>query len=450
MAVWSEIPTSTLVGAIRLDGEFWRPCYLENERNIRCLDYAPLGSLVSTFRKGIFYILASEYAADGVPFYRSSNVGEILPRDDALAYITPRKQLAESKTALHAGDLMIVKTGKSGASVVLRQSCNVSQDVIAVRIRPDRVNPYYLAVYLNSRFGSNEMNRWFQGQVQPHLSLEDARRIWVALPPDAEQRQVESIVVRAAHARERAALDWGEAECLLESRLRLDQLLSNKPTGYAVRLSAVETARRADAQHYQPSFVALRNLLARFPNRCLRAISTYNCRGVQPVYVRDGKYAVVNSQHLGPKHISYGKLERTSASAFRAAPEAHIQPNDLLIYTTGAYVGRTNVYLDDTPALASNHVNILRLIPGIDSAYMSLVLQSSVGQLQTQQHARGSAQAELYPADIDKFLVPLLEPETQSAIGNLVRASLAKQRESARLLEEAKTRVEQLIEEAAA
>jgi len=69
-------------------------------------------------------------------------------------------------------------------------------------------------------------------------------------------------------------------------------------------------------------------------------------------------------------------------------------------------------------------------------------------QFQTQKHARGSAQAELYPNDIDKFVVPILPFELQTTIGNLVRESLVKQRESDQLLQQAKNRVEQLIEAA--
>ena len=85
---------------------------------------------------------------------------------------------------------MIVKTGSSSASVVLVPQCNASQDVIAVKVRHEEVNPYFLAVYLNTRFGLSEMNRWFQGQVQPHLSLEDARRIWIALVPEEAQVEI--------------------------------------------------------------------------------------------------------------------------------------------------------------------------------------------------------------------------------------------------------------------
>ena len=110
---------------------------------------------------------------------------------------------------------------------------------------------------------------------------------------------------------------------------------------------------------------------------------------MQPIYISAGPISVVNSQHLGPKHISYGSLERTSETLYAASPVAHVLVNDLLIYATGAYIGRTNVYLDSARALASNHVNILRLQPKIDAAYMALVMQSVIGQLQTQKHARG-------------------------------------------------------------
>src|SRR5690606_37608313 len=201
MAVWSEISTSSLVGALRLDAEFWQPKYLDKERKIRSGGHTSLGALVTTFKKGIFYILAREYADQGVPFYRSSNVGAILPNEDNITFITEKKHREECKTALTTSDLMIVKTGKSGASVLFDESCNVSQDVIAVKAIRHKINPYYLAVFLNTQYGKSEMDRWFQGQVQPHLSLEDARKIWVSLISDDAQAEVERLVIASENAR---------------------------------------------------------------------------------------------------------------------------------------------------------------------------------------------------------------------------------------------------------
>ena len=70
---------------------------------------------------------------DGVPFYRSSNVGKIFPKEGGLAFITPQRHAEESKTALKCGDIMLAKTGKEAASVVLREECDLSQDVVAIR-----------------------------------------------------------------------------------------------------------------------------------------------------------------------------------------------------------------------------------------------------------------------------------------------------------------------------
>jgi len=282
------------------------------------------------------------------------------------------------------------------------------------------------------------------------LILADLPKILIPTFPDTESVNISEWIESAIANNQQAKSAYTQAQQILESELGLDKLEFEKPVGYTARFSELGESRRADAQHYQPRFAQLMRAVERHNPTRLRAIRTLNRRGVQPEYVEGGEVAAINSQHLGPNHLAYDSFARTSRKWFDLSPVAHVQPEDLLIYTTGAYVGRTNVYLDDLPALASNHVNILRLTSGIDAAYMALVLQGKVGQFQTAKHARGSAQAELYPADIDKFLVPLLPASLQAEIGGLVRTSLNKQRESKSLLEQAKARVEQLIEEAVA
>ena len=80
MAVWSRISTSDLVGAIRLDAEFWQPAFLAKEKEIRAGRHIALGSLVSTFKKGIFYILAREYADQGIRSIAQATSEQYCPR----------------------------------------------------------------------------------------------------------------------------------------------------------------------------------------------------------------------------------------------------------------------------------------------------------------------------------------------------------------------------------
>ena len=85
----------------------------------------------------------------------------------------------------------------------------------------------------------------------------------------------------------------------------------------------------------------------------------------------------------------------------------------------------------------------------VDPAYVALVLNTLIGKTQTEKHIRGSAQAELYPNDLAKFIVPLLDKSIMTEIGDFVRDSLQALIESKKLLQQAKTEVETLIEQAA-
>jgi len=138
-------------------------------------------------------------------------------------------------------------------------------------------------------------------------------------------------------------------------------------------------------------------------------------------------------------------LETTSQQYWNLQEKARIYHHDILIYTTGANIGRTNIYLDNKQALASNHVNILRL-KNENHIYVGFVLNSIIGRLQTEKLSAGSAQAELYPKDIDNFIIPFIKEENQQKIERLYIESFTYEKRSKQLLEIAKKGVEKAIE----
>ena len=111
-------------------------------------------------------------------------------------------------------------------------------------------------------------------------------------------------------------------------------------------------------------------------------------------------------------------------------------------------LGRVAPYLMDGQAIPDNHATILRS-PTLDPAYLSFFLNSPAGQLQVEMHQRGtSGQLELYPFDIRKFLVWSAPEALQKEIRSLYEQAAASEQRSKKLLNQAKTRVEQLIDEA--
>ena len=180
----------------------------------------------------------------------------------------------------------------------------------------------------------------------------------------------------------------------------------------------------------------------------MRDFAIFCDRGTQPIYTENGTLAVVNSRHILENGLDYDNFERTDA-AYWSRPEfvtAQIQRGDVLTYTTGAKIGRTATYLEDVSALASNHVNLLR-VRGENSIYVGLVLNSMVGRMQTRQACSGSAQVELYPGDIRGFVVPFVEESTQAAITKAVVDAHHARARAKSLLETAKRAVETAIEQ---
>lgn len=200
-----------------------------------------------------------------------------------------------------------------------------------------------------------------------------------------------------------------------------------------------------DAEYYQSKYDEIESKIKSVTYKTISELQTFNARGVQPDYISNGTVSVVNSKHILENGLDYENFEKTTTDFLKDNEKAAIKQYDILIYTTGANIGRTQPYLLSEPALASNHVNILRL-NDINPLYAALVLNSKIGRLQTEKLCTGSAQAELYPSDIERFLLPILPKETQEQIADCIQRSFALRAESKRLLEQAKTSVEREIE----
>jgi len=454
MAVSSVVWKREIQEWHRLDAEFWRPEYREAYERVSKWSRAYcLGEIAKRMRKGIFYILADEYVQDGVPFLRVSNVKSILLDTNEIAYISDERNRQDKKTCFGKGDVVLNKTGDIGAAVIDLPACNISQDLIGLEIADkDKFNSYYLTTFLNTKYGQLQLRRWFQGQVQMHLALTDARKIVVPFPTQDDQGRVERMIASAAREANKSECLYFQAERMVLDEVGWDEAALSERKPWTVPLSRARQVQRLDAEHFRPRYDGLIAHLKRTGKaKRLEEIATHIKRGLQPDYVENGEVVVVASQHLGRWLLDVDATGRTDTRFWAEKKAARIERGDLLIYATGApYVGRTNWWLEDRKAVASNHVTILRTTDSVAlQGYLQVFLSSPVGMWQAAQHQRGSNQQELYPEDIGRFLIYLPSQEFQQKVANLVQQSYQARQKAKAVLGEAKRNVEALIEGAA-
>jgi hypothetical protein len=445
MSAWSVVNVSGLPGAFRLDAEFWKPEYVGTDRAIRSVPHKTLGELALSLRKGVFNILAESYVDDGVPFYRSSNVGTIAPRNSDLVYISAQRHAEERKTALKRGDIMLAKTGKEAASVVLVPECNVSQDVIA--LRPDRrqINPFYLAVFLNTEAGILQMRRWLQGQVQMHLSLPDTRQILIPILSEKDQKKVEALVLESEASDRAARRAITGAQLSLMRALGLEGLAESQQKCYARRFRDLQAERRIDAEFFSPKY---QNVIKRLrqDGRTIGDVALLSERAFNPAFPPDQgstfRYIEIGSLS------SDGEPEPEQISAADAPSRAAwvVKSGDVITSTVRP-LRRLSALIDEPHenAVCSSGFAVLtprsEIEPEVLLTYLRLPLVSEILDLHTT--------ATMYPAiPVDRLLrIPIVVPtaSVRRTIVGRVQEARALRRRAVQLLSEAKVVVERLL-----
>ncbi len=241
-----------------------------------------------------------------------------------------------------------------------------------------------------------------------------------------------------------------QAESLLLNALKLSVYSpSTANTNVKSFQESFLNSGRMDAEHYQPKFDEIEVLIRNNGEYCRRIeeIQTYNSRGMTAIYDEFGTVDMITQKHIQETGLDYDNFDKTDLVHFSESESAFVGENDILIYGTGANIGRTQPYLRKLKAVACQDIIILRVSEEYNPVYVAFVLNSIIGRLQTEKMKTGSAQPHLYPKDIAQFIIPFVAKEVQQQIREKIISSLALRKQSNSLLEVAKRVVEIAIEQ---
>lgn len=139
-------------------------------------------------------------------------------------------------------------------------------------------------------------------------------------------------------------------------------------------------AARWDAEFFGQ---AARGLIARLDEVGSQPLGRFIAnaqRGSAPEYDPAGTVPVVRTVNVRDIEFSDARQEYVSRQFFEDAPKGKIGPRDIAVTSTGVgTLGRAFCNLDDQEYFADGHITVLTPKPQADPAYLTAVLQSSVG-----------------------------------------------------------------------
>lgn len=432
----------------RLDASFFEKRFVDLRCQIK--NWPRLDDFAKSVVCGPFgsNLLNDNYVEQGIPMIRPFNLRGCRVDRGEVALLEELFVAEAGLKVFHPGALMFSRVGDIGAGVNNYPRATISPNIIAAELNGE-VDPYFVGVFANTKFGRMQLEAGMKVVAQPTISTDAIRALKIPYLRISFQSFIAEIFKKAICAEDEANALLLKAERSLLHALGLDTWTPPEALSYVRSSSEAFSAGRLDAEHYHPRFDALLGLIdatgaaAKLGNHLKE-----NKRGKQPNYVDSG-LPVVNSKHVLRNEI---RLDNENRLASFDENDLLISQDDVLMNGTGVgTIGRVAAYLHECQAVPDNHVTVLRPKDELDPVYLSVFLNSIAGQLQVEQRLRGSSgQIELYPNDIAEFRVWLAPKALQQSIRKQVEQSFAQKQRAAQLLDAAKRAVEIAIEDSEA
>lgn len=444
-AEWRQ-PTGFLE---RMDAPFFAPEHVALDERLDSTTIAThLGLHLHRVFKGAFYVLASEYASAGVPFIRVADItsGEVdLGR---ATYLPPDVHAREAKTAVRPGDLLFAKGGSIGNSAVVPArivEANISQDVIGARVRRT-LDAYFAQAFLSSALGVQQMVRWAQGNVHPHITNDAVRNVRIPLPRVKIQRAIGNKLRKAERLRELAAAARAQADKVID-RLMQFGIASQHFHNHGWRPKGSVDQERLDAWFHRPEYVWRAEVLASQQGlRSIRSVCAYTAKAAN---VRKWPSPAFDYFEIGGIDPTTGEALSNPVHLEDAPSRAKylVHAGDLLVSTVRPNlkkVGQVDPHRVG-PGVATSGFSVWRPPTPEIGAYLRACLVHEVGVSQMMRWNTGGT----YPAiDADvpgRVLVPYDEEQAQEVGSDLLKA-LVRVQEAGTRVESAHSAVEALVD----
>ena len=171
-------------------------------------------------------------------------------------------------------------------------------------------------------------------------------------------------------------------------------------------------------------------------------------KGIEPgadAYEENGKLFIrvssVSKQGLIDKDQKY-----ISEKLYEELKKDYEPKKGEILLTKDASPGIAYVLDENIQGVISGGVLRLKLKEDIEPEYIALCINSVFGQMQVERDAGGSIIKHWKPDQVKSLLIPIVSKTIQQKIAELVRESHEARKKSKEFLEEAKRKVEELVE----
>ena len=480
---YSEVQTDN--ESKRIDSEYFKQAYLENEKILKNLSIGceKLGNLIYKMTGGATP-LGADYPERGIPFLRVQNIMPNYFNLNDIVYISNEDDEFLKRSKLKIKDVLLTITGAYGkAAVVYKDLVGANINQHSVKIEVKNINPYFLATFINSKHGQLQCHKKITGVTRPALDYRAIKNFLIPMFSKEFQLEIEAMVKDSHKSLENSKKLYKEAEKILYEALGLDaenplesilsfgeenkiihslRLDGGNSKSYIVASPTYDLLKkykglnisirtykesylktgRLDAEYYQVKYDLIENIIKDYYGGYDKLdISEIKDDNFIPNEKENYRYIelanIINgnitepSEYLGEnlptrarRKVRMGDLIISSVEGSLSSCALITEEFDNCIVSTGFYV------------LKSNSIN---------SETLLVIFRSELFQKYLNKFPSGTILSAISKDGLKNILIPNLDLKTQRKIEAKIQQSFELRDKSKELLENAKVKIEEAI-----
>ena len=434
--------------SLRFDAEFFHPDYLQIQHQLEKVSSQRLIDFQVKIRHP--KEIKRNYVDSGVLFLRAQNVRPLsIDLTANPVYISEEDAERLEDNTIHYKDILITRSGANAGqcAIYLEESRAISSSHTFI-VQSGNLNPFFLAIFLNTKHGTRLIERGKYGSAQPEVAPPFLYQIpvpnWENIPTE-----IERTYLRSTDLTELSKTWYAEAQTLLLFELGLTNWQPEHQLTFVKNFSDTQHTERFDADYFQPKYDEIVNAIREYPggwDTLENLVTLKKCVEVgSKAYLENG-IPFVRVSNLSPFEMTEEKY--ISEELYAKVKEHQPQQGDIL-FSKDATPGIA-YHLREQPEKMIPSSGILRLknrSDRVNNEYLTLVLNSILTQEQINRDVAGSVILHWRPDQVAGTVIPILPQEKQTEIQEKVLESFRLRQQAKDLLAHAKRAVEIAIEQ---
>lgn len=255
----------------RIDASTYKKDYVRTDKILKALYISSIEEQMKSIQNFGAYSLCNDivFTNEGIPFLMTQNIRHNYIDWNNIRYIDEASHNMLHKSHCKKGQVLVTMAGEYlGRVAVYDQDfiCSSNQAIAKVDLQ-DGVSPYYVATFLNSRYGQNQINRFKTVTGQPNINMALIKSLMIPLLSDRIINAVEKIVVSSNKMFQQADDFYHEAMNLCIKEMGINSYKGTQEICSIKSFSdSFGNSGRLDAEYYQSEYDNYVNLLKQYHN----------------------------------------------------------------------------------------------------------------------------------------------------------------------------------------